>query len=217
MKLIYNLDLEKTRTKRVYSDPNNLSIYEDIEYDVIEISNIYTDIRIESDSYVILETEKLLVDISLIIECKMVGIIDYNDLRKYLIVNLLPNRNSLTDIEKSQLKSYYIVPEDYIRDSQKSIIYSELVKNATNCRKIRVDRGRSYVSLFYISDSQKSMDFFIDTEAMMNRFINGKIPELQAFINDENLAGYDYRLNGFSTKSYYEEELLDRLNYLLFR
>ena len=219
MKLIYNSNLEQVRIDKIYTNPNDLTIYTEVEIPFINITNIKADIRIESDTYVILETEKLLIDIPIIVECKMVGMIDYNDLRKYLIINVLPNWDLLSDIEKSQLKSYYIVPSNYTWGSEQSVFYKILVDNATKCRETRIDQGRSYVSLFYIADVQKSMDFFIDTELLMNQYIKGKIPALEAFINDDNIAGFDYRTNGFSTKSYYDQEgiIKDQLNYLLFR
>lgn len=217
MKLIYNLSLEEIINDKIYTDPNDLSKFTEIEILSINITNIRTDIRIESDSYIILETEKLLIDIPIILECKTAGLIDYNDLRKYLILNILPNWDELDEINKDLLKSYYIVPDNYIWNSNQASFYKMLVDNATKCRGERIDEGRSYVSLFYINDIQKSMDFFIDTELLMNQYVKGKIPALQAFLNDANIAGFDYTLNGFSTKTYYNSLIKDQLNYLLFR
>lgn len=203
MKIVYNTDLQ---------------IIEDevlIGYNI----NIRTDVRIETDSYVLLGTESMLLDFGLLLALKNANIIDYNDFRKYLIVNLLPNWETLSFIEKAQLKGYYVIPNDFVFNSEEEeqAIYKLLVDNATLCRKSRVDAGRSVVSLLYKTQTQKSQDFFIDTEAMMNRFIEGKIPELQAFINDSILSTFDYTTNGFSTKSYYTEALKDKLNYILFR
>lgn len=214
MKLIYdkNLEIETIVQEIVNGEIIKSTIT------VIQMNALF-DVRVELDSYVILETEKLLVDVSLIIQCLKDGLIDYNDLRKYLIVNILPNWINLSSTEQSQLKSYYAVPNDFVWDSNQSKIYKMLVDNATKCRESRIDQGRSYVSLFYIADIQKSMDFFIDTELLMNQYIKGKIPALEAFINDAEIAGFDYRENGFSTKSYYDQEgiIKDQLNYLLFR
>ena len=201
MKLIYNTDLQ------VITDGVLVG------YNI----NIRKDIRIESDSYVLLETESLLIDFGLILAIMQIKMIDYNDFRKYIIINLLPNWNDFNELKKGQLKAFYIVPNDYVWDNSESTIYKSLVDNATNCREKRIDEGRSYVSLFYKNDIQKSMDFFIDTELLMNQYIKGKIPALQAFINNENIAGFDYRTNGFNTKSYYDVEIKDQLNYLLFR
>lgn len=183
------------------------------EYDI----NVYTDIRIENDGYVILETETLLTNVFILIGFFRTKSVDYNDFRKYIIVNILPSWDTLNTDEKMILKSYYIVPNDYVWDSSQSQIYEILVENATNCRKQRIDKGRSYVSLHYINDVQKSMDFFTDTQLLMNQYIEGKIPALQAFINDTIILNYDYTTNGFSTKSYYSEELKTQLNYILFR
>lgn len=205
MKLVYNKNLEE-----IVTDENNQEV---IIYNII----VQKDVRIESDSYSLLESEKLLTKIEYIIECKKINLIDYNDLRKYLIINLLPSWNELTDSERSLMVSYYIVPNEYVWDSNQSKIYKMLVDNATKCRESRVDIGRSYVSLFYINDVQKSMNFFIDTELLMNQYIKGKIPALQAFVNDSIILDYDYTTNGFSTKSYYSEELKTQLNYILFR
>ena len=182
--------------------------------------NVYVDIRIENDNYVLLETEKLLTNIFILIGFQRTNIIDYNDFRKYAIINILPLWNTLSENEKIVLKSYYIIPNDFTFNSEEEEqqIYKLLVDNATLCRKDRVDSGRSYVSLLYKTQTQKSQDFFIDTEAMMNRFIEGKIPELQAFINNSIIGSFDYyTANGFSTKSYYTELLKDKLNYILFR
>jgi hypothetical protein len=112
---------------------------------------------------------------------------------------------------------YYIVPNDFVWDSSQQQVYDILVKNATICRKQRVDASRSYASLFYIATPNDSMQFYIDTELLINQFVEGKIPTLEAFINSSNIDGFDYTTNGFSTKSYYDITLKDQLNYLLFR
>ena len=181
--------------------------------------NVYVDIRIENDNYVLLETEKLLTNIFILIGFQRTNIIDYNDFRKYAIINILPLWNTLSENEKIVLKSYYIIPNDFTFNSEEEEqqIYKLLVDNATKCREKRIDEGRSYVSLFYKNDIQKSMDFFIDTELLMNQYIKGKIPALQAFINSTEIAGFDYKTNGFSTKNYYDLEIKNQLNYLLFR
>lgn len=211
MKIIYNKDL-------IVNETISTIINEQEVITTITSLNLRkTDIRIELDSYVSLDSEDALLDISQIEGAYSYGLIDYNDLRKYLIINVLPNWENLSVVEKSQLKSYYIVPNDFTWDSSQSQIYELLVTNATNCRKSRIDKGRSYVSLHYINDVQKSMNFFTDTQLLMNQYIEGKIPALQSFINDIIILDYDYTTNGFSTKSYYSEELKTQLNYILFR
>lgn len=186
----------------------------------IEEINVYTDIRIESDSYVLEPTESLLTNFLKSIEFSTTKRIDYNDLRKYAIINILPLWNDpvvVTENNKSALISYYIVPNDFVWDSSQQEVYNQLVKNATHCRKQRVDASRAYVSLFYIDTPNNSMQFYIDTELLINQFIEGKIPALEAFINSSNIDGFDYTTNGFSTKSYYNITLKNQLNYLLFR
>lgn len=216
MKLVFNKSLKNTVNEILYTDPNDHSKY--TEYPVVVYCiNVLTDIRIELDSYVLTESELQLLDLPLIIECQKAKLIDYNDLRKYLIVYLLPSWDSLSSVEQALLKSYYIVPNDYVWEANQLSLYKMLVYNATACREARIDDGRSYVSLFYINDVQKSIDFFIDTELLMNQYVKGKIPALQAFINDDKIASFDYTTNGFSTKSYYSSSIKDQLNYLLFR
>lgn len=216
MKIVYNKNLKTIEEFRTYTDVNDLTQFTTKNV-IVYNDTILSNLRIEDDSYVILETEELLVDINLLETIVSNKLIDYNDLRKYLIVNLLPNWESLTINEQLILKSYYIVPNGYVWDSTQTAFYKILVDNATKCRESRIDQGRSYVSLFYITDTQKSMDFFIDTELLMNQYIKGKIPALEAFINDSLIAGFDYTTNGFSTKSYYNATVKDQLNYLLFR
>jgi len=212
MKILYNKNLVGTEIINEGTEfESTITVYN---------INVFKDIRIELDSYIInSEVEESLINIGILISLYSFNIIDYNDLRKYLIINLLPIWDSLTVKEQSQLKSYYVVPNDYTWGSEQSAIYKLLVDNATRCRETRIDQGRSYVSLFYIADTQKSMNFFIDTELLMNQYIKGKIPALEAFINDAEMAGFDYRTNGFSTKSYYDQEgiIKEQLNYLLFR
>ena len=187
---------------------------------LIEEINVYTDIRIESDSYVLEPTESLLTNFLKSIEFSTTKKIDYNDLRKYAIINILPLWNDalvVTVNNKSAHISYYIVPNDFVWDSNQQQVYNQLVKNATHCRNQRVDASRAYVSLFYIATPNNSMQFYIDTELLINQFIEGKIPALEAFINSSNIDGFDYTTNGFSTKSYYDITLKNQLNYLLFR
>ena len=50
------------------------------------------------------------------------------------------------------------MPNDFIWDNTQSNLYEELVKNATACRQNRIDKGRSYMSLYYINDIQKTID-----------------------------------------------------------
>jgi hypothetical protein len=186
----------------------------------IEELNVYTDIRIESDSYVLEPTESLLTDFLKLVEFSNTKKIDYNDLRKYAIVRILPLWNDSLIVTESNMYAmigYYIVPNDFVWDSSQQQVYDILVKNATICRKQRVDASRSYASLFYIATPNDSMQFYIDTELLINQFVEGKIPTLEAFINSSNIDGFDYTTNGFSTKSYYDITLKDQLNYLLFR
>ena len=210
MKIVYNKNLVGTELINEGTEfESTITVYN---------INVFKDIRIELDSYTInSEVEESLINIGILISLHSFNIIDYNDLRKYLIINLLPIWDSLTIKEQSQLKSYYVVPNDYTWGSEQPAIYKLLVDNATKCREARIDQGRSYVSLFYIADVQKSMDFFIDTELLMNQYIKGKIPALEAFINDTSIAGFDYTTNGFDTKGYYNVTIKDQLNYLLFR
>jgi hypothetical protein len=186
----------------------------------IEELNVYTDIRIESDSYVLEPTESLLTDFLKLVEFSTTKRIDYNDLRKYAIVRILPLWNDpliVTEANMYSMIGYYIVPNDFVWDSSQQQVYDVLVKNATACRKQRVDTSRSYVSLFYIATPNNSMQFYIDTELLINQFVEGKIPALEAFINSSDIDGFDYTTNGFSTKSYYDITLKNQLNYLLFR
>ena len=107
--------------------------------------NIYTDIKIESDSYILLENEKLLINIFILIGFLRTKRIDYNDFRKYAIINILPLWNTLSENEKIVLKSYYIIPNDFTFNSEEEEqqIYKLLVDNATKCREKRIDEGRS--------------------------------------------------------------------------
>jgi hypothetical protein len=186
----------------------------------IEEINVYSDIRIESDLYILQPTESLLTDFLKVIEFSTTKRIDYNDVRKYAIINILPLWNDpliVTEANMYSMIGYYIVPNTWVWDFSQQEVYDQLVKNATNCRKQRVDTARSYVSLFYINDVTKSMDFYIDTDLLINQYIEGKIPSLEAFINDSVILSFDYTTNGFSTKNYYNLELKEKLNYILFR
>ena len=95
MKLIYNTDKELIEEGVTY--------YHNI--------NPFNDIRIESDSYQLLESESLLTNLERLVVFSMVTKrISNNELRQYLILNVVPNWDSLSDLDKATLQAYECNP-----------------------------------------------------------------------------------------------------------
>jgi len=196
MKLIYNTNLQ--------------IIEEGITY--FHNINPLTDIRIELDSYELIESESLLTNLErILVFYSLNQDFDYNDLRKYLIHNIIPNWNELSEIDKGILISYYCVPNDYIWNVSESEINERLINSATPCRQARVDKGRAYINLHFKLNPTLGGLLYEDTKQMMVDFVTAKFPNLFLFINNPSTE------EGIKTKPYYSIELVDKLNYILFR
>lgn len=192
MKLIYNTDLE--------------IIEEGITY--FYAIDPYIDIRIESDSYELLETESLLTNLDRILVFNTVNDnFDYNDLRKYLLTYITPNWTNLSNIDKGILISYYCIPVDYDLGILEPEVNELLVEAATPTRQLRIDKGRAYINLHFKADPTLGGLLYNDTKQMMVDFVTAKFPTLYEFINSVD----------FEAKPYYSIELRNQLNYILFR
>jgi hypothetical protein len=147
---------------------------------------------------------------------------DYNYLRDFAKAEFLPSWTSLTQDEKYILAKHLIYPASITQAEYDAIV--PVGEQADNCaivakftriaRERRWETARSKMSVLPVADS---IDMYLSTEDISDRYMKANFPHLINWINSTAYApfGIDYTTTGFSSKVYYTENFKNILNNII--
>lgn len=156
-------------------------------------------------------------DITTVLNCRILFILGAIDLILYkdlLKQNFVPIWNTLTQDEKLEcVRNYnYPAPEDlsqYYTDAELEQFWSELVVRTKLDRAARFEAARVKVS--YQVSPLVSLQFYNDTKAFKDDYIDANIPSLYLWLTNGSYMplGIDFTNNGFAQKPYYTDFMRD--------
>lgn len=128
------------------------------------------------------------------------------------------NYSDFLNLDDAIIASKYFLISKNIRDqflseSEQEFYWKQLVQNSQECRKIRWESAKTYIS-FKLSP-QNSSDLALSTSDLCNNYINynivSKTKDGVSGLFDYLRGIEDYSANGFPSKSYWSQQDQDRL------
>jgi len=144
--------------------------------------------------------------------------IDYIEFRNYCKQELLPNWSNLPEEEKLNLIKHNIAPnetekENRVSIEQHRINFFELIRLEKLAREKRWEKAKKHIAFEFRLNQLNQLLMYQDTKPFKDDYIDAELPYLIHWIasNTNLLLGIDFTNNGFSSKSYFDQNLQTKL------
>lgn len=146
------------------------------------------------------------------------GQIDYIQYRTLYKEFILPQWSSISEEEKKELVRHNIAPTEedkllYYTIEEQKINFFELLRLEKQARFKRWEYAKQLIAFEYRLNQMNQLLMYQDTKLYKDDFIDADLPYLIYWIMSGVLIelGIDFTNNGFSSKTYYSEDIKNKI------